>query len=116
MTSRDDLSGAVKQLGGYGTGMYAEKWAPFEKELAIMVARCTHSCLLSAALSDFFNSSVAIAYVYVHRLNPCVLLHVHCGKLSGAQHRSVWLQEHIRGHQELPGDADSAHRLNSLSD
>jgi hypothetical protein len=43
--SKGDLQAAVDQLGGYGTGLYAEKWAPFEKELAIMVARCACDCL-----------------------------------------------------------------------
>lgn len=43
VASRDELDAAVEQLGGYGTGLYAEKWAPFEKELAVMVARC--ACL-----------------------------------------------------------------------
>ncbi|KAK9811859.1 hypothetical protein WJX72_011292 [[Myrmecia] bisecta] len=34
-----DLPGAVELLGGYSRGLYAEKWAPFTKELAVMVVR-----------------------------------------------------------------------------
>ncbi|KAL3682783.1 hypothetical protein R1sor_000805 [Riccia sorocarpa] len=37
--SRDELANAVSLLGGYERGLYAEKWAPFVKELAVMVAR-----------------------------------------------------------------------------
>ncbi|KAA6420039.1 MAG: phosphoribosylaminoimidazole chloroplastic-like [Trebouxia sp. A1-2] len=33
------LENAVQQLGGYKHGLYAEKWTPFVKELAVMVAR-----------------------------------------------------------------------------
>jgi phosphoribosylaminoimidazole carboxylase len=29
----------VQALGGYEHGLYAEKWAPFVKELAVMVVR-----------------------------------------------------------------------------
>ncbi|KNA14780.1 hypothetical protein SOVF_104580 [Spinacia oleracea] len=35
----DDLSSAVTALGGYERGLYVEKWAPFVKELAVIVAR-----------------------------------------------------------------------------
>ena len=35
----NDLNDAVKSLGGFDTGLYAEKWVPFERELAVMVAR-----------------------------------------------------------------------------
>ena len=37
--ARNDLNEAVKSLGGLDTGLYAEKWVPFERELAVMVAR-----------------------------------------------------------------------------
>lgn len=36
--SADQLAEGVAALGGYG-GVYAEKWAPFVKELAVMVVR-----------------------------------------------------------------------------
>lgn len=35
----EDLSSAVSALGGYERGLYVEKWAPFVKELAVVVAR-----------------------------------------------------------------------------
>ncbi|XP_070676165.1 phosphoribosylaminoimidazole carboxylase, chloroplastic-like isoform X3 [Malus domestica] len=37
--SEDELSSAVAALGGFGRGLYVEKWAPFVKELAVIVAR-----------------------------------------------------------------------------
>lgn len=36
---KEELSKAVSSLGGFERGLYAEKWAPFVKELAVMVAR-----------------------------------------------------------------------------
>ena len=35
----DDIDAAAAALGGYPQGLYAEKWAPFVKELAVMVVR-----------------------------------------------------------------------------
>ncbi|CAN1729384.1 Phosphoribosylaminoimidazole carboxylase, chloroplastic (Fragment) [Linum perenne] len=37
--SEEDLSSAVTSLGGFSHGLYIEKWAPFVKELAVIVAR-----------------------------------------------------------------------------
>ncbi|VVB02540.1 unnamed protein product [Arabis nemorensis] len=37
--SQDGLSSAVIALGGTNRGLYVEKWAPFVKELAVIVAR-----------------------------------------------------------------------------
>lgn len=37
--SKEDLHRAVSSLGGFERGLYAEKWAPFVKELSIMVVR-----------------------------------------------------------------------------
>lgn len=37
--SPEDLEDAVQALGGFDRGLYAEKWAPFVKELAVMVTR-----------------------------------------------------------------------------
>lgn len=37
--SEEELSSAIAALGGYGHGLYVEKWAPFVKELAVIVAR-----------------------------------------------------------------------------
>lgn len=35
----EECEEAVEALGGFHRGLYAEQWAPFEKELAVMVAR-----------------------------------------------------------------------------
>ncbi|XP_057476263.1 phosphoribosylaminoimidazole carboxylase, chloroplastic-like [Actinidia eriantha] len=37
--SEEEISSAVKALGGYDRGLYVEQWAPFVKELAVIVAR-----------------------------------------------------------------------------
>nr|XP_004299242.2 PREDICTED: phosphoribosylaminoimidazole carboxylase, chloroplastic isoform X2 [Fragaria vesca subsp. vesca] len=37
--SEEDLTSAVTALGGFDRGLYVEKWAPFVKELAVIVAR-----------------------------------------------------------------------------
>lgn len=34
-----DAEAGVQKLGGYETGLYAEKWCPFTKELAVIVTR-----------------------------------------------------------------------------
>ena len=38
---------AVDALGGYEHGLYAERWSPFQKELAVMVARTATGSLRS---------------------------------------------------------------------
>ena len=45
--SREALPLAISSLGGIQRGLYAEKWAPFVKELAIMVARGRNGCIRS---------------------------------------------------------------------
>lgn len=45
--SADDLATGVSALGGYDQGLYAEKWAPFVKELAVMVVRSRDSTVVS---------------------------------------------------------------------
>lgn len=37
--SEEELSSAITALGGFDRGLYVEKWAPFVKELAVIVAR-----------------------------------------------------------------------------
>ncbi|GKV27316.1 hypothetical protein SLEP1_g36502 [Rubroshorea leprosula] len=37
--SEEELSSAISALGGFSHGLYVEKWAPFVKELAVIVAR-----------------------------------------------------------------------------
>lgn len=44
--SEEDLSSAITALGGYGRGLYVEKWAPFVKELAVIVARGKDNSIL----------------------------------------------------------------------
>ncbi len=35
----EDWSAAMEKLGGHGSGLYAERWCPFERELAVIVTR-----------------------------------------------------------------------------
>ncbi|GAA0170782.1 ligase [Lithospermum erythrorhizon] len=44
--SEEDLSSAVNALGGYSRGLYVEKWAPFVKELSVIVARGRDNSIL----------------------------------------------------------------------
>ncbi|KAL6989142.1 phosphoribosylaminoimidazole carboxylase [Sarracenia purpurea var. burkii] len=42
----EEISSAVNALGGYDRGLYVEKWAPFVKELAVVVARGRDNSIL----------------------------------------------------------------------
>lgn len=46
MKSAEQLSEGVEALGGFGN-VYAEKWAPFVKELAVMVVRSRDGTVVS---------------------------------------------------------------------
>eukprot|EP00195_Chlamydomonas_chlamydogama_P017140 CAMPEP_0202897624 /NCGR_PEP_ID=MMETSP1392-20130828/6334_1 /ASSEMBLY_ACC=CAM_ASM_000868 /TAXON_ID=225041 /ORGANISM="Chlamydomonas chlamydogama, Strain SAG 11-48b" /LENGTH=613 /DNA_ID=CAMNT_0049583309 /DNA_START=147 /DNA_END=1988 /DNA_ORIENTATION=+ len=50
--SAADIDKAVAALGGYEQGLYAEKWAPFVKELAIMVVRSRDGSVVSYPLVE----------------------------------------------------------------
>ncbi|KAL3323887.1 hypothetical protein AABB24_038190 [Solanum stoloniferum] len=58
--SEEQLSSAVNALGGYDRGLYVEQWAPFVKELSVIVARGR-------------NNSIACypAVETIHRDNIC---------------------------------------------
>ncbi|GMP22073.1 hypothetical protein CsSME_00000247 [Camellia sinensis var. sinensis] len=44
--SEEEISSAVNVLGGYDRALYVEKWAPFVKELAVIVARGQDNSIL----------------------------------------------------------------------
>ncbi|KAL4376078.1 hypothetical protein GQ457_02G034070 [Hibiscus cannabinus] len=44
--SEEELPSAIDALGGFGRGLYVEKWAPFVKELAVIVARGRDNSIL----------------------------------------------------------------------
>ncbi|XP_023873348.1 phosphoribosylaminoimidazole carboxylase, chloroplastic isoform X1 [Quercus suber] len=44
--NEEELSSAVAALGGFDRGLYVEKWAPFVKELAVIVARGRDNSIL----------------------------------------------------------------------
>ncbi|GMI79179.1 hypothetical protein like AT2G37690 [Hibiscus trionum] len=45
-TCEEELPSAIDALGGFGRGLYVEKWAPFVKELAVIVARGRDNSIL----------------------------------------------------------------------
>eukprot|EP00798_Chlamydomonas_sp_ICE-L_P032526 gene32526-17239_t len=47
-----DIESAVASLGGYEMDLYAEKWAPFVKELAVMVVRARDGSVKSYPLVE----------------------------------------------------------------
>ncbi|PPR97988.1 hypothetical protein GOBAR_AA22669 [Gossypium barbadense] len=50
--SEGELSLAIDVLGGFGRGLYVEKWAPFIKELAVIVARGRDNSILCYPLVE----------------------------------------------------------------
>ena len=53
VASPSAADGAVRALGGFaGDRLYAEQWAPFEKELAVMVARAASGAVCSFPLVE----------------------------------------------------------------
>lgn len=44
--NEDEITAAVNALGGYDRGLYVEKWAPFVKELSVIVARGRDNSIL----------------------------------------------------------------------
>ncbi|GAX78141.1 hypothetical protein CEUSTIGMA_g5583.t1 [Chlamydomonas eustigma] len=50
--SENDIDAAVEALGGYGQGLYAEQWAPYVKELAVMVVRSRDGSVVSYPLVE----------------------------------------------------------------
>ncbi|KAI3757624.1 hypothetical protein L6452_05166 [Arctium lappa] len=58
--SEEELTSAINALGGYGHGLYAEQWAPFVKELAVIVARGRSDSILCYPVVET-----------VHRENIC---------------------------------------------
>uniref|UniRef100_A0A6S8IX41 phosphoribosylaminoimidazole carboxylase n=1 Tax=Dunaliella tertiolecta TaxID=3047 RepID=A0A6S8IX41_DUNTE len=57
-----DIDSAVESLGGYETGLYAEKWAPFVKELAVMVVRSSNGSVVSYPVVETIHKD-SICYV-----------------------------------------------------
>ena len=39
VSNPDEIAAAVKELGGFEAGLYAEKWCHFERELAVIIVR-----------------------------------------------------------------------------
>ena len=53
--STGEVEEAVASLGGYERGLYAERWVPFQKELAVMVARCKNGETRAFPLVETFH-------------------------------------------------------------
>ncbi|TXG65997.1 hypothetical protein EZV62_007272 [Acer yangbiense] len=56
--SEEELSSAVTALGGFGHGLYVEKWAPFVKELAVIVAILSCAILLLKQFTSKMRFSI----------------------------------------------------------
>ncbi|KAI8474941.1 MAG: eukaryotic-type phosphoribosylaminoimidazole carboxylase [Monoraphidium minutum] len=60
--TREDLADGVEALGGFEHGVYAEKWAPFVKELAVMVVRSRDGSTLAYPVVETIHKD-SICYV-----------------------------------------------------
>lgn len=58
--SEEEISSAINALGGYDRGLYVEKWAPFVKELSVVVVRGRDNSVLCYPVVET-----------VHRENIC---------------------------------------------
>ncbi|KAI3470659.1 hypothetical protein Pfo_027322 [Paulownia fortunei] len=61
--NEDEISLAVNALGGYARGLYVEKWAPFVKELSVIVARGRDNTMLCYPVVET-----------IHRENICLIV------------------------------------------
>jgi phosphoribosylaminoimidazole carboxylase len=61
--SKDDVDAAIKQLGK--DGLYAEQWMPFEKELAVMVARGLDGAISIYPVVETVHRESILREVYV---------------------------------------------------
>ncbi|KAK3200691.1 hypothetical protein Dsin_024106 [Dipteronia sinensis] len=57
--SEEELSSAVTALGGFDRGIYVEKWAPFVKELAVIVARGRDNSILCYPVVETIHKAVS---------------------------------------------------------
>eukprot|EP00878_Enallax_costatus_P018872 GHUV01019895.1.p1 GENE.GHUV01019895.1~~GHUV01019895.1.p1 ORF type:complete len:545 (+),score=113.92 GHUV01019895.1:191-1825(+) len=53
----DELATGVAALAGYHNGLYAERWAPFVKELAVMVVRSRDGSVMSYPVVETIHKS-----------------------------------------------------------
>ncbi|XP_040366430.1 phosphoribosylaminoimidazole carboxylase, chloroplastic-like [Rosa chinensis] len=77
--SKHDLSSIVTALGGFDRGLYVEKWAPFVKELAVIVARGRDNSIVCYPVVET-----------IHKENICdiVSLTIISSSLSDRHHQS----------------------------
>ncbi|XWS64726.1 hypothetical protein CRYUN_Cryun05aG0028600 [Craigia yunnanensis] len=61
--SEEELPSAIAALGGFDRGLYVEKWAPFVKELAVIVARGRDNSILSYPVVET-----------IHKENICLIV------------------------------------------
>lgn len=53
--SKEELPASVSALGGYDKGLYVERWTPFVKELAVIVARERDDSILCYPVVETFH-------------------------------------------------------------
>lgn len=79
--SADQLAEGVAALGGYGS-VYAEKWAPFVKELAVMVVRSRDGSVVSYPVVET-----------IHKDNICHVTEAPANVPEAAQQRATQVAE-----------------------
>lgn len=78
----DDLASGVSALGGYKHGLYAERWAPFVKELAVMAVRSRDGAVVSYPVVET-----------IHKNNICHVTEAPAGVPSQIQQRAKEVAE-----------------------
>eukprot|EP00271_Cylindrocystis_brebissonii_P011217 TRINITY_DN2815_c0_g1_i1.p1 TRINITY_DN2815_c0_g1~~TRINITY_DN2815_c0_g1_i1.p1 ORF type:complete len:709 (-),score=130.79 TRINITY_DN2815_c0_g1_i1:480-2606(-) len=68
-----DVAGAIETLGGVSRGLYAEKWVPFVKELAIMVTRERSGSLASYPVVETTHKDNICLFVEAPAVVPSVI-------------------------------------------
>eukprot|EP00775_Hariotina_reticulata_P011066 gene11066-11222_t len=77
-----DLTAGVQALGGFSHGLYAEKWAPFVKELAVMVVRSSNGSVVSYPVVET-----------IHKDNICHVTEAPAGVPAAIQQRAQQVAE-----------------------
>jgi phosphoribosylaminoimidazole carboxylase len=78
----EDLTAGVQGLGGFSHGLYAEKWAPFVKELAVMVVRSSNGTVVSYPVVET-----------IHKNNICHVTEAPAGVPAAIQQRAQQVAE-----------------------
>ncbi|XP_078431893.1 phosphoribosylaminoimidazole carboxylase, putative / AIR carboxylase isoform X2 [Wolffia australiana] len=90
--SKEEISSAVSALGGYGRGLYVEKWTPFVKELSVIVGRGRDGSMLCYPVVET-----------VHKDNICHIVEAPADVTDEIKNRSRDVAERAVGSLEGAG-------------